>query len=277
MLIDPGAPFEHGQESEAEEKPKPAAKSSETLRIEALEADLARERSARKEAEDDSKYWANRNRQPQQREEREDTPAKPAAPAAATEKPEKLLDDLTAEGLDALKKRGVITGPELATILEEHASKMEGRMQQVRQDAEFSARISAEFPEIAEDSQRLNRNEKPQTELFAAASRIYRQMVADDPALEGTNGALLIAARQAKAEILAKKKPAAKETDEVEEARPPRRARIERQASDRSPSGSEGDESHQDGFSKQQLEVMKHLKVEPQNFRKHAGVTRNGR
>lgn len=274
-LVDLGAPFEHGDDpAPAEKKPE---KSAEQIEIENLRAENAASKRRADEAEETARYWANRGRQQPEREVRRE-PEPERREAVVTEKPEKLLDDLTSEGLEALKKRGVVTGPELAQILEEQEQRMEGRMQAVRQDAEFGARIAQEFPEIAEDSKRIDRGEKPKSDLFMAASRIYQQLVADDPALKDTNGALLIAARQAKAEVAAKSKnkdePMRGENNSSQDTR---RARIDRQRGDRVPAGSEGDEGHQDGFSKQQLEVMKHLKVKPEDFRKHAGVTKNGR
>ena len=70
-----------------------------------------------------------------------------------------------------------------------------------RADAEFVTQLQREFPELAADSDRVSRGLKPESELFNCTGEIYRSSVALDPALKDSKGALLMAARQAKAEL----------------------------------------------------------------------------
>jgi hypothetical protein len=68
-------------------------------------------------------------------------------------------------------------------------------------DAQFAAQLQQEFPEIVADSERMSRGLQPESEIFKCAGAIYRAAVAADPALKESRGALLMAARQAKAEL----------------------------------------------------------------------------
>jgi len=70
-------------------------------------------------------------------------------------------------------------------------------------DAELATQLQKEFPEIAADADRVNRGLQPESELFKCAGEIYRAAVAADPTLTASKGALLMAARQARAELKA--------------------------------------------------------------------------
>lgn len=271
-IYDPGIPHEHSHEPEVKEAPKPV-KSAEAIELESFKARLTAAERRAEQAESDAQFWAARGRR--QDAEVIEEPVRREQPPAVAVKPEKLMDDLTAEGLEGARKNGLITKADLDAILAEKTEEIRGAIKAERADAEFGARIANEFPEIAEDSRRLERGEKPQSELFRLAGEIYRGLVADDSTLKGTNGALLIAARQAKAQIKAKVKEEPVRTDPDRQDR--RRERIDRQRGERTVTGGEGDESHEDGFSKSQLDVMSKLNVKPDEFRKHVKVGTNGR
>jgi hypothetical protein len=72
-------------------------------------------------------------------------------------------------------------------------------------DAEIEHQIQSEFPEIVEDYKRVAEGQPPQTELFKRAAEIYRLAIAEDPGLKNANGALLLAIRQAQAELAGKR------------------------------------------------------------------------
>ena len=288
-LVDPGAPHEVGEDAEEPAAPKETDAEKE---LKELRERVTRSERRAEQAEEDARYWAGRNRQPAAAEPEPERRAAPEPAAILEEKPEVLLDDLNKEGLQALRKRGFIDQATFQEAIDNLSEDIDNRIQAARSDAEFGGRIAAEFPEIAADSQRVSKGERPQTELFQRAGAIYRAAVAEDPALKGSKGLLLIAARQAKAE-LAKEgkggKGAAGDDDEqprgggrrepAEPRQSARRDRIDRQRPDRGVDDSEvrGGKEH---FSDQQLSVMKNLGVKPENFEKHresGGGRRNGR
>lgn len=295
-LVDPGAPHEVG---DREEEPAPAAaETPEQKELKALREENQRLSRRAEESEEDARYWAGKSKQPAAAAEPE--PERRAAPEPAAildEKPEVLLDDLNREGLQALRKRGFIDQATFQTAIDNLSEDIDNRIQAARSDAEFGGRIAAEFPEIAEDSKRVSQGERPQTELFKRAGAIYRAAVAEDPALKGSKGLLLIAARQAKAELSKEGKggrgAAAADDDEqprggrgssrqdpAEPRQSARRDRIDRQRPDRGVDDEEG-RGGKEHFSDQQLAVMKNLGVKPDAFNKHrdagGGSRRNGR
>ncbi len=282
IAVDPGSPYEHDLE-QPPAKPIPV-KSDADKEVDRLKQENADLKRRREEAEEDARYWSRRG-QPQPKETDEE-PAAPAPREVIKEKPEKLLDDLTSEGLEALRKRGFITADQLENVLAENDKRTESKIAAARADAEFGARLGTEFPEIAEDSARISRGEKPKSEIFARASEIYRESIGLDPELKGSKSALILACRQAKAELTLKAQDNRNAVRNAEEERPRgdrpspreraerRRERIDSQRPDRasSPDESAGDPS----FSSQQTEVMKRLGVKPEEFTKHRGA-RDGR
>jgi hypothetical protein len=75
-------------------------------------------------------------------------------------------------------------------------------------DGEFRAQLNAEFQEILEISNQLAAGDQhagEKSEMWQRAAKLYREIVAQDPKLNGTNSALLLACRQAKRELNAEK------------------------------------------------------------------------
>jgi len=78
-------------------------------------------------------------------------------------------------------------------------------------DAKFTAQLNAEFPEIILISNKIAAGDEhagEKSELWQRAVKIYREVVAQDPGLNGSRSALLLACRQAKRELEADKKAA---------------------------------------------------------------------
>lgn len=284
-VLDPGVPFEHGNEPEkpAEKKAEPSGTDKEIADLRKRVEDQERRTN---EALDDAKFWANRAQrgEPRRAAEEEEEPARKAPRrAAAEEKPEKLLDEMTVDGLEALKKRGVITADELEARLKKITTDTKSEIAATRKDAEFGIKISKEFPEIAEDSERIAKGERPKTELFKRAGEIYRAHVAEDPDLQGSQSLLLMASRQAKAELAAKA--ASGEADEEEvlpdartERQTRRRERIEAQTPPRSTRRTSRETDDTPEVSSEARDVMKHLKVDEDTYVKHAaGAGAGGR
>lgn len=277
--IDPGAPFVHG-ETPAKPAAKTAEKSDIEKRLEALERDNESLKKRNDELTESERYWATRARggdRSADEDAGEDYDPDPEiAPARAAahedEKPEALLDDLSATGLKALKARGIITEEELERRLDKIREQTERRIQTAEADASWAARFAQEFPEIAEDNARMNRGEKPQHELFRRASAIFREMVADDPSVAKSQGALMAAARAAKREIAAEKK--AMENDRQE-----RRSRIDAQRPerDRATNGDEPEEPHVSKLGQQVIGHLARFGVTQDSYVEHQGPeNRNG-
>lgn len=280
--LDPGAPFVHG---DAPEKPaaKPAEKSDIEKRLDALERDNQALRKKNDELGESERYWANRARaggrddgagdDPEEFDPDPEISPAPRGAAAEEETPESLLDDLSAKGLKALKARGIITEEELERRLEKHRQQTEQRIATAEADAGWSASFAQEFPEIAADNARMTRGEKPETELFQRASAIFREMVADDPALKKSQGALTAAARAAKRELAAEKK--AMQNDREE-----RRSRIDAQRPERDRSRANDDDDGEPHVSRLGQQVIGHLSrfgVTEDSYRDHQGAeNRNG-
>jgi hypothetical protein len=68
---------------------------------------------------------------------------------------------------------------------------------------DFNAALAAEFPELIEDSDRVQRGEKPLTQLYQRTARVFHELVTAGPALFDEGEAILAAARIAKEEMFA--------------------------------------------------------------------------
>jgi hypothetical protein len=270
--VDPGVPYEHDRDPELEVA-KPAQKSAAEVALENIQAELVRERKARETAEEDARFWANRGRQ--QPVEREEIPRPEPKAARVAPKPEKFLDDLASEGLDGARKNGLLTVEDAQAMIDKAKAEVGQTIQETRADAEFGATFAREFPEITADVQRVSNGQKASSAEYVAAARIIKELGAEYPDLKGTNSLVLMAARQARVEVAAAKKQAPREAplEDDQDRQSGRRRRIDAQRGERSAASSEGDGGHADGFSKEQLTVMKHLNVKPEVFRKNLEET----
>lgn len=281
IAIDPGAPHELDHE-EPEPAKKPAAEPA------AIEKDLAdlrgRVTAAEKAAADakaDAQYWAERARRPAERTEPEPRQEpEPRRTRAADEKPEKVLDDMTVEGVEALRKRGFITAEEMEERLAEVAAQADAKINATYSDASFDMQLNREFPEVGIESAKIAKGERATDPLFIRAGEIYRESIALDPNLKGSKSALLIACRQARSELKGKDDvqtdtPPKKKSGDDPEKRSVRRERIERQMPERGrASGDESDDTpSMSGMAK---EMGRHLGLKDEDFHKQRQA-RNGR
>lgn len=293
-VADPGAEQQLDDDEPGERRPA-ATKTPEQIELETVRAENARLKTQSDQNAQDARYWADRarkNGQPAPRGAADDDEPQPRRRAAAaadepTETAADLIDDLNKKGLAALKDRGMITKAELDQALEDVRTATSEEISDARSEAVFSGRLEAEFPEMMEDSARVSKGLAPKSELFVKAGEIYRDLVDMDPSLKNSRGLLLIAARQAKAAIGKGGKggkAAVADDDEPSSRRTPsdaddqqrRRQKIDRQRPDR---GREDDDS--DGgnhHSAEASEIMKRLRVKPEDYDKHRdGKPRGGR
>jgi hypothetical protein len=258
--VDPGAPYVVGEDEPA--KPAKAAEPSETeKRISALEKDLASTKANLEEAKRSEQFWADKARganQPQPEPEEEEAEPVPTRRAAAEEKPEALLNDLSIEGAQALWKRGVITEEQLF----EHMKGVEARVlkavdKKFEQNQRYSAVDSelAKYPDLIDDSKRVAAGQPAKTELYQRAAINLRQMIADDPALKNSPGALLTAVRMADKELKLEAKAKERQAPDSNE----RRQRIELQQGERPGAGSSEEDGEQDQLSPTQRTIVNNL------------------
>ena len=276
MAIDPGAPVEVGAPQEA--RGKPAEKSEvEKLRE---EFQTERERTTRElqEARRSEQYWSERAKhvkhEPEPESADEPPPLRPAA--VDDDNAEKFLDDVSKDGSAALKKRGFLTADELEDRLKKERERNDERVNSIAANTSVDTQIAREFPEILEDNARVNRKEAPQSELYKRTSRIFQEMVADEPALKNARGTILIAARQAKRLMEAEAKVNQDNRDDRQNGR---RERIDRQRGERD--GGADIEHANDHLSKTQRDIMKNMGVSQEVYEKFArepgAEKRNGR
>lgn len=288
MRVDPGA--EHEMDDEPAERTAPTVKKSAAEEeAESLKAENKRLQKMADDNAADAKFWSDRAKArgaaPARVTDDDEPPARrqPAA-AAVVEKPEELIDDLNKRGLSALKDRGFISKEELEQALADVRTATAEDISEARNEAVFSGRLEAEFPEMMEDSARVAKGLAPKSELFVKAGEIYRDLVDMDPSLKNSRGLLLIAARQAKAAISGKGGKGAKADDDDTppsrrrpadaEDQQKRRAKIERQTPDRA--REDDDSGSGNHHSNEALEVMKRLKVKPEEYDKNKDATRRG-
>lgn len=271
--IDPGAAHFHTTDPEPAGKAPPVEKSDLEKRLDSLEADLKKRDDRIAELTESERYWANRNReQPKPSDDgAEDEENRLPIRATVDEKPEKLLDDLSTQGLKALAERGVITEEKLAEILDAQEKRFNGRLSEAQDGAAFDAKLGKEFPEITD----------PKSDLFKKAQVHFREMVGVDPRAKNSRSALWAAAKMAKNEIAAE---AATNTNKNrEDAESRRRDRIDRQRGERDTGGDRDD--GEKSLTPTQREIMGRLGVTEEQFfagrdqldRDGVKVGRNGR
>jgi len=288
IAVNPGAPFEHGYEVDID---TPAPKTDIEKRLEALENDNKALRTKVTTAEDEAKFWSRRAAnapQPQTVVVEREAPAPAPRREEPTEKPTALLDDMTARGMQGLVDRGVITSSQMIEELDKRDKNIDARMDAkinaTRAEVEFGGKMSAEFPEIVAISAKISAGQTEageKSELWQRTKAQYKEIIAQDPQLDGSQTALLQAARFAKKDLELEKKTAkperraAADIEDEPEPRVSRRERIERQAPERS-SGGDGEErgGGDDGLTAQQSEVAKRLGVKADDFKRHRDAPR---
>lgn len=277
LQADPGAPFEHGDEPVAA---PPAAKSDLDKRFDALERtnqDLAEQL---RQSREDTRFWAERNRDGGPRAaEPDDEPAPIIEDDDLDEKPEQFLDDVSKDGSQALKKRGFVTQADLDRAVRDAETRTEARVSARLNESGFDAKLASEFPELVAESNRIKaagpgaRSTDP---LFRRGGQIFQEMGELDENLKTSKSALLVAFRQARAELKAEQGGKSRANDDGnanDEPRVPtrqsieRRERIERQM--QAPSRNDDRNDERPTVSSEAREVMGRLGVTEEQFVKN--------
>lgn len=253
-----GTPNTGGSESSSktakpEEKPDPGAE-----RIAALEAKLnEREKQLSKALE------LIESKAPRVEEPEEEDPFDVSGYVPKTEDlpddladPDKFADLLSTKGPKAveeyLKRRGFMTGKdaaEMAAKLVRDAIKVERRA--LTQEMRFAQ----SFPELND----------PKSELTQETARVLRELVDEDPSFKKSPGALIAAARLAKANLALKNK--GKTPDDAEERRQRRKAQAD--VTDGWGGGYEED-GDPDELTPMQKRIAEMYGVTEDDYRKHA-------
>lgn len=177
-------------------------------------AELESMRRERDEARESERYWAERARAGSR-------PAEPAGEPESDEDPtefidpdqpdgiegdtaEKLIEELQAKGVKALRDRGFVTAAQANKMATETALKVSRELiGRERQKITSDATLMNEFPDL--------RN--PESELFKETAKHYQRAVAMDPNAKKTPAALYLAAAAAR-ESLKVEKPIRRTQDE---------------------------------------------------------------
>jgi hypothetical protein len=262
-------------------EPKPAAgseKSDIEKRFEALEAETKGLRTRLSEAENDARYWSQRARGETvtAREPEPESEDEPAAEDPAQDiTPEQFLDVLSKEGVKGLRRFGFLTQADVNQQLREVERSADRKLAAAAQSVAVDQRLSREFPELLDDNQRVQRGEKPQSELFGRTSRIFRELVADDPSLKASPGAMLMAARQAKRELEQEKKSGGEDEGRPRGRQAERRDRIDSQRGERDrPNEIDDDTPRLPSQARDVIAALAHHGVGEDDYRRGS---RNGR
>ncbi len=181
---------------------------------------------------------------------------------------EKLLDDVSKDGLKALLKRGVPTLKQVRELIAESVQNAQG---EGRAEAQFQNVMADEFPEMSSDLARVDKGLKPESELFVLAAEIYRDAIALDPELKGAKSALIMATRQAAAQLQVSGK---RKADTEADRQAARRARIEQQKPDRS---SKSDATEETVLTSKQKQMAKDLGISEDKYLKQQQVLKEKR
>jgi hypothetical protein len=174
-----------------------------------------------------------------------DPPPDPEGEAPTTEA---FLDELNEKGPEAVAKelvrRGFVRKEDVAKVAEQVARQI---VTAERGKQTIDAQIASEFPELKDDK----------SELFQETARIFRTNIALDPSLKKSPAALMMAARQARAEIKAKT-PQRREPDDYREREgaDAQRRRIDAQRGDLGRGGGTPFEDDDDNLGPEHREVL---------------------
>lgn len=193
LQIDPGAPFSHDFEPEAE--PAAVATTDDEKPLTAAEGKALREELA--QSRQDAVYWSERARTsgPQRVVEM------PAAPAAEEieadpfegETAEQLLDAIAKEGITAIEKRGFVRASDVHKMVR---AEIDTTANDIIAGQTFDALLNRDFPELTDPASRMSQ----------LAGKHFRELVAIDPSAKNSKVTLISAARLAKSELAAEER-----------------------------------------------------------------------
>lgn len=158
------------------------------------------------EARESEKFWANRAKggakEPVPEPEDETDPADFVDNSGDKElegdTAEKLVDELSTQGIKALQRRGFVTAADARKIAAEVGVKVaQTLIERTTTKLATDNRLMSAFPELSDEK----------SEMFKATATIYRELVEMDPGAKKTPATLFAAARVAKAQLKAAEKP----------------------------------------------------------------------
>lgn len=187
------------QGEQADTKPPKSAKPPDEVKLSKKEHEALLKRID--EAEQASRYWHEQTKAKPEAEAEGKPESEPDDDEVKDDTTDKFIDDLSKSGIAALVRRGVLTKKAAREIIEKEARKIAREVAQEEVGAASKrlttdAKLVQQFPDLQDK----------ESEHFQRTGAIYREMVADDPALKNSPGALFLAARTAKAELAAEGK-----------------------------------------------------------------------
>lgn len=212
-----------------------ADKGKEKDELATLRADNARLTKSNTELGESERYWAEQAKNGRKPEADEDeTPAQKKKVDDEWDENEEastFVDDLSAKGIKALQKRGMLTKKQATEMIEERATEIATKIARdivgkARTSMTADAKLVSQFPELQDEK----------SDLFKETKRIFAENCAEDPSLKKSQGALMMAAKQAKLELQIKTGKTS--TTQSEEDR--EQARIERIAGQQGSRGRRG-------------------------------------
>ena len=167
-------------------------------------------------------------------------------PEVTDDTPDKLVDEFSAKGVEALVRRGVLTKKAAKELIRKEAEKIARQVAgEVVGKAEGRAvrdsQLFGEFPELRDTK----------SELYTRTAEVYRQMVKDDPDARNSDRALARAAKEAKLMLRIEQleKGGGRRGDDDDRGR-----RIDAQSGDR---GRSGGDFRNDELGPEEREILK--------------------
>lgn len=186
-------------------------------------------------------------------------------PAIEGDTPEKMVDDLTANGVAALSKRGFITVADALKLAKQVAVEVSSKLIDNRvAKMGTDQQIMQEFPDL--------RNQ--QSELFVETAKRYQRAIAMDPNAKKTPAALYLAADAAREAIKGRTETATR-TARANETEDDRQARIDAQDNSRGRGRAEIDDS--DYLGDEAKQVIKAFGLSDAEFKASQKETTGGR
>lgn len=187
--------------------------------------------------------------------------------------PEKLVDELAAQGVKALGKRGFITAKDAQRIAVEVAAKVSRQLiGRERQKITSDTQIMTEFPDLKDKN----------SDLFKETAKLYQEAVRIDPNAKKSPAALYMAAKAAKLSLTGRGRNTRREEDDDRDYRredeEDRRARVNSQ--DSRPRGRSVVEEDDDLIGDQARDVIRQMGISDDEFKaaqKVTGRSRGGR
>jgi hypothetical protein len=177
-----------------------------------------------------------------------------AQPAADDDDDEEVdgdvADDFATNGIEALRKRGLLTKKEAKEMFREEARKVaREEVQRSQKGLIQDAELAREFPELADSK----------SELFQRTKAIYDAEVAEDPSLKSNPRTLTRAAKEARAELISEGKygrSSDRRRDAQDDFEDRRQQRIDAQSGDRTHSRQGGDDGDDQTLSPRQRFIL---------------------